>query len=113
MNANQVLAIILVVLGVFVASTAQLNDLLGTTDAKIIVSISSLLMSILSGVLGILTGQGGQIRAVQSMPGVDKIVVNSQANSTLATMAVDPSQDKIETAPGAAGAVAATARLAS
>ena len=109
-NINQIIAIVLVVLGVCSASTAQLTDLFGAGAAKYIISGSGLLTSILSGVLGIITGQGSIIKAVQAMPGVERISVNSQANSTLATLAVDPNQGKIETIPGAAAAVAATAK---
>lgn len=110
LNINQVISIALVVLGVFVASTAQLTDLFGPNVAKTIVSLSGLLMSIMSGVLGIITGQSGQLKAVQAMPGVEKIVVNSMANNTLASLAVDQQQDKIEAMPSAAAAVAATAK---
>ncbi len=46
------------------------------------------------------------------MPGVEKIVVNEKANATLATLAVDQTQPKIETMPDAKLAVAATARAA-
>lgn len=112
LNINQVLSLILVVLGVFVASTAQLTDLFGPLVAKTIVSLSSLLMAMMSGALAIITGQSSQIKAVQAMPGVEKIVVNSQANSALATLAVDPAQAKIETTPASAAAVQATARAA-
>lgn len=113
LNRGQVLSIIIVVLGVLVASTSQLTDLVGPMVTKDIVSGSTLLMSILAGVNSILQGQGSQIAAVQAMPGVDKIVVNEKANSTLATMAVDPSQNKIEATPQAERAVQATAAAAS
>jgi hypothetical protein len=110
LNANQVVAIALVILGVFVASTAQLTDLFGAMAAKYIVSFSGLLMSILSGILGVMTGQSSQVKAVQAMPGVEKIVVNAQANETLATLAVDPAQAKIEALPSAQAAVNKTAQ---
>lgn len=109
MNINQILAMILVVLGVFTASAAQLTDLLGPTEAKVIVSISSLMTSILSGWLGVFSGQASQIKAVQDMPGVDKIVVNKNANTTLAALAVDPQQTKIEPAPNAEATIRQTA----
>jgi hypothetical protein len=110
LNANQVIAIVLVVLGVCVASTAQLTDLFGPHAAKTIVSVSGLLMSILSGVLGVITGQGSQIRAVQNMAGVDKILVNGRANETLASLAVDPTQQKIEPTRGSEQAVQTAAK---
>lgn len=111
MNINQAIALVLVTLGVFVASTAQLTDLVGPGATKLIVSLSSLLMSILSGVLGVLTGQSGQLKAVDAMPGVDKIVMNRQATVTQANMVVDPNS-KAEAAPGAEAVIQATARSA-
>lgn len=110
LTANQWLAIVLVVLGVLVASTAQLTDLFGPAITKTIVSVAGILVAILNGVIAVLTGQASQVKFVQDMPGVDKIVVNKKANTTLAQLAVDPAQDKIEAAPEAASAVAATAR---
>jgi hypothetical protein len=43
------------------------------------------------------------------MPGVEKIIVNKQANQTLASLAVDPNQPKIETVPADKKAVQSTA----
>lgn len=109
MNVKQVLAITLVVLGVLTASTAQLNDLFGPTTTKAIVSISSLLMSILSGLLGVFSSQANTVKDVQAMDGVEKIVVNKDANQTLASLAVDPVNTKIEPAHNAEAAVTRTA----
>ena len=111
LNRNQIIAIVLVVLGVLAASAAQLTDLFGAKIAHTIISSSSLLMSILSGVLAVLTGQSGILKDVQAMPGVDKVVVNKDANSTLAAAAVNPNS-KVEAAPGAEAAVAQIARAA-
>lgn len=110
MNLNQIFAITLVVLGVLAASTAQLNDLVGPTATKTIVSIAGLLTSIISGILGVLTGQASQVKAVQAMPGVEKIVVNKEANQTLAALAIDPLQDKVEALPTDESAVTKTAK---
>lgn len=112
LNRGQILSIIVLVLGVLMASTAQLTDLFGPATTKYIVSASSLLVSILSGINTLLSGQGGQLQAVRSMPGVEKILVNSQANATLATMAMAPLEGKIEPTPAAQAAVAATAKAA-
>lgn len=112
LNRGQILSIVVLVLGVLMASTSQLTDLFGPQITKYIVSASSLLTSILAGINTVLQGQGSQLAAVQAMPGVEKIVVNSQANATLATMAVDPLQDKIEATPAAQDAVEATAKAA-
>lgn len=113
LNRGQILSIIIVVLGVLVGAAAQLTDLFGPVVTKYIVSASTLGMSIIAGVNTVLQGQGSQLQAVQAMAGVEKIVVNSQANATLATLAVDPKQDKIEVAPEAETAVQATAKAAS
>lgn len=109
LNAKQVIAIILVILGVITASTAQLTDLFGPSATKAIVSIASMVNSILAGALGVISSQTGLVKDVQAMPGVEKITVNAQANSTLASMAVDPSNEKIEPKPGSEGAVQAAA----
>lgn len=105
MNAKQALSIALVVLGVLTASAAQLTDLVGPGVTKIIISLSTLTMSILAGVQGLISGQGSLLKDVQAMPGVEKIVVNKDANSTLASLAVDEAQPKIEIKPGAEGVI--------
>jgi hypothetical protein len=106
----QMLCIVIAVLGVVSTSTANLTDLFGPGWTKIIVSSATLMTTILSAIMAFLTGQASQIKAVQSMPGVEKITVNEKANAALATLAVDPMQDKIEPTPAAARAVEATAR---
>lgn len=102
-------AIILAVLGVLGGATAQLTDLFGAQLAHGIVTASSLLTSILSAIMIPMTGQSAMVNAVQQMPGVSSIVVNSKANQTLAAIAVDPNS-KVEAAPEAAKAVEATAK---
>lgn len=99
MNAKQILSIALVVLGVLTASAAQLTDLVGPGWTKVIVSFSTLTMSMLAGVQGLISGQSSLVKDVQAMPGVEKIVVNKEASQTLATLAVDPTQEKIEIKP--------------
>lgn len=112
LNRGQILSIIIVVLGVLVASTSQLNELFGPNITKYVVSAATLSMSMMAGVSTILQSQGSQLLAVQDMPGVEKVLVNSQANATLASLAVDPTQGKIEAMPAAQQAVQATARAA-
>jgi len=109
LNLRQVLALILAVLGAITASTAQLTDLFGPTAAKTVISIAGLLNTILSVVVATTSGQASVIRDVQAMPGVDKIIVNEKANSTLASLAVDPKNEKIDAKPSAQAAVNATA----
>lgn len=109
LNARQVIAIIIAVLSVFSGSTAQLTDLFGSGIAKIMISFSSLATTTLSSVLAVISSQGSTVKEVLSMPGIDKISVNSNANQTLAAIAVDPNVDKIAPAADAQSAVEAKA----
>lgn len=112
LTRNQIIAIVIAVLGVLMASTSQLTDLIGPQATKWVQSLAGITNSVLASVLAVITGQSGIIRDAQAMPGVEKITINSQANSTLATLAVDPKQDKIEATPQAEKAVQATAAAA-
>lgn len=113
LTRSQKFQIALCLLGVLIAGTGQLTVLFGPLVTSYIVSAAGLAVAGVSGVGSIVTGQGQQVQAVQDMPGVEKIVVNKNANATLATMAVDPAQDKIEATPAAQAAVQATASAAS
>lgn len=106
----QIMALILVVLGAISGGTTQLVDIVGPVATKVLVSAASLLTTVISGFVLVLTGQSSMIKSVQAMPGVDKIVVNAQANTTLASLAVDPNQAKIEATPQAQQAVEKTAK---
>ncbi len=110
LTLTQKIAITMVVLGVLTTASAQLTDIFGPNVAKDIVSVAGLLNSTLSGIIAVLTGQSSQIKSVLAMPGVDHITVNAEANSTLATIAVDPSQAKIQPTPAALQQVAETAK---
>lgn len=128
LNRGQILSIIIVVLGVLVGATTQLTDLFGAGPTKIIVSFSSLMMTILAGINTVLQSPNSQLaavremhtpeaqemhlQAVQAMPGVEAVTVNSQANATLATMAVSAANPKIGATAEANAAVNATARAA-
>ena len=112
LNLGQILALIIATLGVLTAGGSQLDVLFGAAATKAIVAAGTLTMSTLSAWMAILFGQGYQVAAVRSMPGVEKITVNAQANQTLAAMAVDPTETKIEPTPQAEKAVQATAASA-
>lgn len=107
---NQWLQIIGIVFGAIVASSALWTQLFGQSTSQIIISVTGFLTTVLSGVTYVLTGQGQQIRDVAAMPGVQTITVNSAANQTLATIAVDQSQGKVVPSPSAANVVQATAK---
>ena len=115
MNTAQKLALTIGILGFVATGGTQLTDIfspLGSMAPLVVKEIVSL-AGFTSGVLGIVltftTGQGSMVKSVQDMPGVDKIVVNEKANAALATLAVDPSNTKIQPTPQAKQAVQATA----
>lgn len=109
LNGKQIIAILAAVLSVLMVSTAQLTDLFGAQMAKTIVSIAGLVNTILTSVIAVLTTQAQQVKDVLAMPGVEKIDVNAQANKTLATIAVDPTVDKIAPTRAAIDEVVKTA----
>lgn len=109
LNRNQIIAIVIAVLGVMIGSTAQLTDLFGATATKSIISVASLLNSVLSSILAVITSQGNTVKDVLSMTGVEHLSVNKQANTTLANMAVDPTLNKIAPTQDAMATVIQTA----
>jgi hypothetical protein len=109
LNGKQVIAIIIAILGVLIGSTAQLTDLFGASTAKTVISLAGIMNSMLSSILAVITSQAAQVKDVLAMPGVDKIEINAKANKTLATIAVDPSVDKIAPTPEAFDKVSETA----
>lgn len=108
----QIIGLVLVINGALIGSTAQLTDLFGPVAVKYIIAIASIGNSIFGGIITMVTGQGSQIRNVLAMPGVEKISVNGQASPALATLAVDPAQDKIAPTTAAMDKVTATAAKA-
>lgn len=114
----QKIALTIAVLGFLAGAGTQLTDIFAPFGSaaplivKEIVSLSSFVSGILGVGLSFISGQGSQIAAVQAMPGVEKIVVNAKASPTLATMAVDEANPKIEAAPLSASAVQRTAAAA-
>jgi len=106
----QKLAIVLAILGAVAGGGSQLTDILGPALTKTIVALAGLLSTVISSTMVVITGQANAVKFVQSMPGVQQITVNSQANQTLASLAVDPNQTKVVATPEAAGAVANIAK---
>lgn len=93
-------------------STPQLTVLFGQNSVPYIIAIATLGNGALGVVVAVIGSQSAQIKNVLAMPGVEKIDVNGQANPALATMAVDPTQNKISPTPAAMDTVTATAKAA-
>jgi hypothetical protein len=108
-TGKQWLSITVAVLSVLMISTTQLTDLFGSNVAKTLVTVAGLANTIISSVVAALSSQSSLLHDVRSMPGVEHIEVNAQANQTLARLAVDPSENKIAPSRGAMDAVTRTA----
>lgn len=118
MTTVQKIALAIAMLGFLAGAGTQLTDIfapfgsIAPVIVKEIVTISGFISGGLGIYLSFVTGTASQIQAVQAMPGVDRIVVNEKASAALATMAVDPTNSKIQTSPQAQQAVRATATAA-
>ncbi len=110
LNAKQLIAIAIAVLSVTAGSAAQLSEIIGPVYAKIVVALATLGTTTLSSVLAVITSQSSTVKEVLAMPGVEKINVNAQANTTLAAIALDPNVNKIGPTPQAATQVEAIAK---
>lgn len=100
LTVNQVLLIFIAICSALSASSATLGDLFDAPTVKTIVGISNMINTIVASIVVALTGQAGLVKAVAAMPGVEEIKVNSNANQTLASVAVDPQQDKVAPVEG-------------
>ena len=109
LSTVQILALILVILGAITGGTGQLTEIAGPGVTRILVATASLATTIISGFIMVLTGQSSIVKSVQAMPGVESITVNAKANETLASMAIDPTNDKIQVTPEAQKKVEETA----
>lgn len=110
LNAKQIIAIVGAIISVLMVANAQLTDLFGPSTAKTVTTIAGLVNMIISSVTAVLTSQGSTVKDVLAMPGVDKIDIGPAANKTLASIAVDPSIDKIGPTQSAQAQVEATAK---
>jgi hypothetical protein len=93
-----------------ITSAALLNPLFGQELALQIVAALGILNIILSSVGTALSGQAQLVKDVAAMPGVEKITINANANPTLATVAVDPTVDKVSPTRADMDVVSQTAR---
>ena len=114
LNGKQITLIIGAVVSVLMIAGPQLTDMFGAGPAKYIVSCAGLINLMIQSVMAALTGtmpQDQQVKQVLAMPGIEKITVNAQANTALATLAIDPSVNKIAPTQSAFDAVTKTAEV--
>ena len=110
LTPQQWIAITIGMLSFLGGASAQLTQLFGPTVAADVASTVALLAGMLSVPLTVLTGQSAQVKAVQAMPGVEAITINKNASPTLAAIAVDPSNAKVDAVPSDKAAVSAIAK---
>ena len=112
MNTTQTqwLAIAAVVLNALVGASTLWTSIFGQADAAIVISILGLINTILAGITFVLTGQAAQIKNAAAMPGVERISVGTAANQTLAQVAIDHSQSKVQPTEAAKSVVQDIAR---
>lgn len=104
-TAKQWLAIIGVIVGAIAASQPLWASLFGPQIASAVIGLAGFVGMVANGVITVISGQAATVKDTLAMPGVESISVNAKANQTLAAIAVDPAQVKIDAAPGAADAV--------
>lgn len=107
----QWIGIIIGLNSLLLGATPQLTVLFGTNAVPYIMAIATLA----NGALGVfVTSIGGLgTQAINVVAGGASIAVGAHAKPSLATLAMDPAQNKIDAAPGAGPAVAAIAKTAS
>lgn len=106
----QWIGITMVVLSAIAGGSATLTDIgLAAPTVKALVGVANFIMTILGGIITFLSGQAHMVKAVAAMPGVEAITVNTQANQVLASVAMDPKQDKVAPVEGQETAVKDTA----
>lgn len=110
MTPKMILAIVVAILSVLIASTAQLSELFGPAVAKTIVTIASLVNSLLASIAAVLSSQASIVKEASQVPGVEPMKINANASPSVAAVAIDPQNLKIDAAPGAEAAVREIAR---
>lgn len=95
MNIKLILNILSSINGGLITSAALFNPLVGQSNALLIISGLGICQVIVSAINSNLSTQANTVAEVAAMPGVERIAVNAQANSTLAQAAVNPDQPKV------------------
>lgn len=94
-TSKQWFQIITSIIGGLTTGAALLQTLFGQDVTIQIVAILGIANIIMGSVGAALSGQASLVRDVAAMPGVERINVNANANSTLASVAVDPAEPKV------------------
>lgn len=110
LTLQQKLTIATGVVGAATVAFGALGPIMTSTEVLIGTVGFGFVSACLATVGTVISGQGAQVKAVAAMPGVEKITVNSQANQSLAQIAIDPLQNKVAPTLAAQTAVTDTAK---
>lgn len=75
-----------------ITGAALLNPLVGQETALMIISGLGIVNIVLNSVGAAVSGQANLVKDVGAMPGVQKVLINKDANQVLASLATDPLQ---------------------
>jgi hypothetical protein len=78
-----------------ITGAALLTTLFGQDLTIKIVAVLGIINIVLSTVGTAVSGQANLVKDVAAMPGVQRVSVNTDANPTLASVAIDPGQTKV------------------
>lgn len=110
LTSKQWLQIVSGIVGSLITAAALLQTLFGQDLTIKIVAVLGITNIVLGSVGAALSGQEATVKEVLNMRGVEKIDVNGNANQTLASMAMDPAQNKIAPTNAALQEVIQTAK---
>lgn len=95
MNWKVILGTVSSINGGLITGAALMQTLFGQDLTIKIVAVLGIAQIIVGAVGGQLSTQANLVKDVAAMPGVEKISVNANANSTLAAAATDADQPKV------------------
>jgi hypothetical protein len=78
-----------------ITGAALLNPIFGQELSLQIVAGLGIFNIIISSVATAVSGQAQLVKDVRAMPGVEKVLINENANPTLAAVAIDPDEPKV------------------
>lgn len=94
-TSKQWFQIITSVISGLITGAALLQTLFGQDLSLKIIAVLGIGNIIVGSVGAALSGQANLVKDVAAMPGVDRVSINAGASSALASVAVDPDQQKV------------------
>lgn len=108
LNPKQIVLIVIAMLSFLASASANLTDLFGAGNAKLIVSGATFLNGMISSALAPFLSNASVVKDAGALPGV-AVQVDRGAQQSIAALAVDPGLESISPAPGEERAVSKNA----